>query len=50
MDVAPGQYAYEKSFGEDTKAFKIGEKRTDRIERTAGPGEYSPDRADAMTK
>ena len=32
------------------KSFKIGEKRETRIEKTAGPGTYSPERAEAQTK
>ena len=28
----------------------IGEKREARVEKTAGPGQYDPDRADAITK
>ena len=31
MDVAPGQYNYETKFGEDTKSFRIGEKREELI-------------------
>ena len=50
IDVAPGQYAYEKRFGEETKSFRIGEKREERTENSAGPGTYDPTRADGMTK
>ena len=50
VDVAPGQYDHEKRFGVETKSFRIGEKRETRIEMTAGPGTYSPERGDAMTK
>ena len=50
VDVAPGQYDHGKRFGEDTKSFRIGEKREVRIEQTAGPGTYEADRADAITK
>lgn len=46
VNVAPGQYNHEKRFGEDTKSFRIGEKREVRIEKTAGPGAYSPELAD----
>eukprot|EP00353_Schmidingerella_taraikaensis_P000920 CAMPEP_0185596456 /NCGR_PEP_ID=MMETSP0434-20130131/80769_1 /TAXON_ID=626734 ORGANISM="Favella taraikaensis, Strain Fe Narragansett Bay" /NCGR_SAMPLE_ID=MMETSP0434 /ASSEMBLY_ACC=CAM_ASM_000379 /LENGTH=546 /DNA_ID=CAMNT_0028224967 /DNA_START=7 /DNA_END=1644 /DNA_ORIENTATION=+ len=49
IDVAPGQYNHERRFGEDTKSFKIGEKRETRIEMTAGPGTYSPERAETIT-
>ena len=50
FNVAPGQYTYEKKFGQETKSFKIGEKREGRTENSAGPGTYDPTRADAMTK
>ena len=50
LDVAPGQYNYEKKFGQDTKAFRIGEKRETLIENTAGPGTYDHTKADAVTK
>ena len=50
VDVAPGQYNSDKRFGEDTKSFRIGEKREVRIEQTAGPGTYEPTRADSQTK
>ena len=46
-DQAPGQYDdrnYE--FGRNSKGFTIGERRETRIEQTAGPGSYSPERAD----
>ena len=32
------------------KGFKIAEKREQRIPKTAGPGEYDHERADALTK
>ena len=50
VNVAPGQYNSEKRFGEDTKTFRIGEKREVRIEKTAGPGSYSPELAERQTK
>jgi len=50
MDVSPGQYDDGIRFDSNVKTFKIGEKREDRMARTAGPGEYSPERADAVTK
>ena len=50
VDVAPGQYNYEKRFGEDTKSFRIGEKHEVRVESTAGPGTYEPTKADVLTK
>ena len=46
VNVAPGQYDFGKNFGEDTKSFKIGEKRDPRPSDGIGPGAYSPDRAD----
>ena len=40
-----------KGFGKDVKpSFTIGERREKRIERTVGPGEYAPERADKITK
>ena len=50
IDVAPGQYEHHKNFGDDTKSFKMGEKREKRVEETAGPGAYNPERADGMTR
>ena len=50
FEVAPGQYNHEQAFGSDAKSFRIGEKREGRIDKTAGPGEYSPERADVLTK
>lgn len=50
VNVAPGQYNHEKKFGQETKSFRIGEKRETRIEKTAGPGEYNVERADTQTK
>ena len=50
VDVAPGQYNSDKRFGEDTKSFKIGEKREVRIEQTVGPGSYEATRAENLTK
>ena len=44
--VAPGQYDDGKRFGQDTKSFRIGEKREQRIVESMGPGSYDPDRAD----
>ena len=49
LDVAPGQYDDGIGFNSN-KGFRIGEKREDRVERTAGPGEYSPEKADRITK
>ena len=49
-DVAPGQYDHWKKFGEDTKSFKIGEKREVRIIETAGPGSYDHTRAESLTR
>ena len=50
-NLGPGQYDdrnYE--FGQQTKSFTIGEKRTERVVETMGPGTYDPDRADGVTK
>ena len=43
IDVAPGQYDDGQRFNSNVKSFTIGEKRRTKAERTAGPGEYSPD-------
>ena len=48
--VGPGQYDDGKTFGSETKTFIIGEKRAERIVETMGPGAYSPERGDALTK
>ena len=51
IDVAPGQYDDGIRFNTNTKSFTIGEKRTEKVrEREVGPGQYSPERADALTK
>ena len=52
LDVAPGQYYDEQNnpFGSDGRSFRIGEKREQYHDSTVGPGEYSPDRADNMTR
>lgn len=50
VNVAPGQYDFGKKFGEDTKSFRIGEKREGRVAEGVGPGAYDPDRADGQTK
>ena len=49
-NVAPGQYDDGQRFNSNVKAFKIGEKRPERTIEGLGPGTYSPERADAMTK
>ena len=50
-EIGPGQYAYEKQFGEETKTFRIGERRTEKaVETTAGPGDYDLERGDAITR
>ena len=50
VDVAPGQYDDGRTFGYDTKSFKIAEKRETIIAQSMGPGAYDPDRADGQTK
>ena len=50
-NLGPGQYDdrnYE--FSSNTKSFTIGEKRQEKIVETMGPGHYSPERADTVTK
>lgn len=50
-NVAPGQYDDRNyQFGSNSKGFTIGEKRETRIQETMGPGSYSPERAETMTK
>ena len=49
-NVGPGQYDDRKQFGQDTKSFRIGEKRAERVQESLGPGAYEPDRADNQTK
>ena len=52
VNVAPGQYDYDKGFGGDVQHnFKIGEKRPDpEPYNNVGPGQYNPDVADTVTK
>ncbi len=50
VDVAPGQYDDGMRFNSNVKSFTIGEKRAERVTETMGPGSYSPERADMMTK
>ena len=49
-NVGPGQYDDGNEFGRNVKTFTIGEKRYERVVETMGPGQYSPERADALTK
>lgn len=48
--AGPGQYDDGKRFNSNVKSFRIGEKRPEKVKKSMGPGEYSPERADAMTK
>ena len=51
VDVGPGHYDdrnYEMS--KSSKGFIIGEKRTEKIEYSQGPGAYDHEKADAVTK
>ena len=50
VDVAPGQYDDGKRFNDGVKSFKIGEKRPEKPKEGMGPGAYSPERADTLTK
>ena len=50
VDVAPGQYDDGKRWNSNVKSFRIGEKREERIEMTAGPGQYDAERASSVTK
>ena len=49
-DIGPGQYDDGKRFNSDTKTFTIGEKRVVKEAMTMGPGAYSPERAETITK
>ena len=40
IDVAPGQYDHYKEFGAETKSFRIGERREEKVVETLGPGAY----------
>ena len=51
VDVGPGQYDDGVRFNQNSKSFTIGEKRTGKVKKSeVGPGAYSPERADGMTK
>ena len=50
VDVAPGQYDDGIKFNSNVKSFRIGEKRAEKMTESMGPGAYSPERADAVTK
>ena len=48
--TAPGQYDDGVRFNTGVKSFTIGEKREQPIPKTAGPGSYNPEQAEALTK
>jgi len=48
--VSPGQYDAGYKFGDDAKPFMIGERRPQKLNDNVGPGHYSPERADSITK
>ena len=48
--AAPGQYDDGIKFNSNVKSFRIGEKRAEKMTESMGPGAYSPERADAVTK
>jgi len=48
--AAPGQYDSHKAFGAETKTMTIQRKREQRIETSAGPGQYEVDRSLSATK
>ena len=48
--AAPGQYDDGIRFNSGIKPFTIGEKREKPIPKTAGPGEYNHEKAEALTK
>ena len=49
-NLGPGQYEDGQGFDRGVKTFTIGEKRLERIVETMGPGQYSPERGEALTK
>ena len=49
-NIGPGAYSDGKKFGEGIKTFKIGQKREEKIGGGVGPGQYNPDKAEAVTK
>jgi hypothetical protein len=46
----PGTYDAGAKFGENVKSFEIGQKREQKLQVSAGPGQYSPENADRVTK
>ena len=48
--VSPGLYDDGKDFLSGAKGFKIGEKRPEKPNDNVGPGHYSPERAESITK
>ena len=48
--LGPGEYASNGKFGNDAKTFKFGEKRPEKSNDNVGPGHYSPERAELVTK
>ena len=50
VNVAPGQYDDGVRWNSNVKGGRIGEKRPEKTRDGMGPGAYSPERADALTK
>ena len=50
VNVAPGQYDDGIRWNSNAKNFRIGEKRPEKPRDGMGPGAYSPERADGITK
>ena len=48
--AGPGQYDDGVRFNSNTKSFKIGEKRAEKIEYSQGPGAYDHERAERITR
>jgi len=48
--VSPGLYDDGKDFLSGAKGFTIGEKRPEKPNDNVGPGHYSPERAESITK
>ena len=50
-NLGPGLYDDRNyDIANNTKSFTIGERRETRVSRTLGPGAYSPERADSITR
>ena len=48
--LGPGSYTDKSSWNQNTKSFKIGEKREKKIEKVPGPGQYDVTKSEKVTK